>query len=72
MISSYRPQPLSSQDIGKEIEAALMCLDEGNTARTGLILHRILTSLRAAREKAMLIQNPPDGMGPFEVRLPPV
>jgi hypothetical protein len=71
MITSYRPQPLTSADIGKEIEAALMCLDEGNTARTGLILHRILASLTIAKEKAMLIQNPPDGMGPFG-RLPPV
>ena len=71
MIKSYRPHPLSSADIGKEIEAALMCLDEGNTARTGLILHRILTSLNVAKEKALLIQDPPDGMGAF-VRLPPV
>ena len=72
MISSNKPNPLSFSEIGRELEAALVCLDEGNTARTGIILHRILTSLRVAKEKAMLIQNPPDGMGPFDVRLPPV
>jgi hypothetical protein len=71
MINSYRPNPLSFSEIGRELEAALLCLDEGNTSQTGIILHRILTSLSVAKEKALLIQAPPDGMSPF-CRLPPV
>ena len=70
MISSYRPAPIGFSEIARELEAALMCLDEGNIARTGIILHRVIASL-TAHEKSMLIQEPPIGMGPF-ARLPPV